>query len=150
MTNNQIKCINHVKPFFSIIMPVYNGERFLEQAMKSILWQTFTNLELIVVDDRSTDATSQIVKKFSIDDQRIRYIRYSEHKGVSIARNTGLDVAQGQYVGFCDADDYWEIDALQKVYDSLIERQVDMVVFGFYEDYYDDAWQLVAREKKFR
>jgi glycosyltransferase involved in cell wall biosynthesis len=63
MTNNQIKRINHVAPFFSLIMPVYNGQKFLQQALESVLRQTFSDFELIVVDDGSTDASPEIVQE---------------------------------------------------------------------------------------
>ena len=148
MTNKQIKYVNHVKTFFSIIMPVYNGHKFLQQAIDGILKQTFSNFELLVVDDGSTDETAAIVNRFAKQDERVKYFRHSVNSGLSAARNTGVKSAQGKYVGFCDADDYLEADALQIVYSSLRRQEVDLVIFGFYEDYYDDTWQLVATEPK--
>lgn len=148
MTNNQIKRINHVAPFFSLVMPVYNGQKFLQQAMESVLQQTFLDFELLVVDDGSTDETATIVNRFAKQDARIRYFKQPKNRGVSAARNTGLTNARGQFVGFCDADDCLELETLQTVYTSLQRQPAVLVVFGFYEDYYDEAWQLTTRETK--
>ncbi len=148
MTKNQIKCVNHVAPFFSLIMPVHNGQKFLQQAMESVLKQTFSDFELIVVDDGSTDASLEIVQELARQDNRIKYLQQPGKKGVSAARNIGLTSVLGKYVGFCDADDYLEPNLLQSVYMNLIRQQVDLVVFGFYEDYYDDDCKLLAKELK--
>jgi hypothetical protein len=148
MTNNQIKRINHVAPFFSLIMPVYNGQKFLQQALESVLQQTFTDFELLVVDDGSTDASAAIVQGFTKQDARVKYFKQPANRGLSAARNTGLANAQGKYVGFCDADDYLEAEALQTVYKSLQKQTADLVIFGLYEDYYDETWQLTARGTK--
>lgn len=100
--NNRISCIKATSPAVSIIIPAYNHARFLPQAIGSALEQTFQDLEVIVVDDGSTDNTCQAV--LDITDQRLQY-RYQPNRGLAAARNTGLQVANGEYVAFLDADD---------------------------------------------
>ena len=100
------------KPIVSIILPTYNRAHIIEKSIRSVLQQTFTNFELIIVDDGSTDNTEEVVK--SIDDDRIKYIKYPENKGANVARNLGISLAQGVYIGFQDSDDEWYIDKLEK------------------------------------
>ena len=97
----------------SVIVPTYNCARFLESAILSVLHQTVPVLEIIVVDDGSTDHTRQVIT--SISDKRLRYVRI-EHAGVSAARNRGMALAQGEFVAFLDADDLWQ--------PMMIERQL--------------------------
>lgn len=89
-------------PLVSVIIPVYNGSQFLEEALQSVYDQTYSNVEIIVVDDGSTDTSSDIVEGFS----EVRYF-YQENQGVSVARNTGIQKATGAYIAFLDADDIW-------------------------------------------
>ncbi|MDQ7032067.1 MAG: glycosyltransferase family A protein [Desulfonauticus sp.] len=95
----------------SVIIPTYNRAKFLGQAIESVLKQTYTCLELIVVDDGSTDRTWQIVKHFS--DKRIKYF-YQENKGVAWARNWGVKVSRGEFIAFLDSDDFWLPQKLEK------------------------------------
>lgn len=88
----------------SIIVPVYNRERTIETCLKSILSCREKNIEIIVVDDGSTDLSGKIIKNLALKDERIKYI-YQENSGVSVARNKGLDLVQGKWVTFCDSDD---------------------------------------------
>jgi glycosyltransferase involved in cell wall biosynthesis len=92
----------------SVIIPVFNGERFIAEAIRSALAQNYEPVEIIVVDDGSTDATAKVVKIFG---EKIRYI-YQENKGVASARNTGLSASSGQYFAFLDADDLFIKDKL--------------------------------------
>ena len=97
---------------FSVIIPAYNAESFIETAIRSVLLQTVSDFEIVVVDDGSLDRTSEIVR--SLGDGRIRYI-YQENGGVSAARNTGIQNAKGEYVCFLDADDFWRPNHLSAV-----------------------------------
>src|SRR4028118_583671 len=97
-------------PQVSVIIPVYNGVRYIVQAVESALGQTFTNLEIIVVDDGSTDRTQQVLHPYF---DRIRYI-YQENQGVAAARNLGCQLAQGEFLAFLDADDYFLPSKLEK------------------------------------
>lgn len=90
-------------PVVSVIMPVYNSSLYIEEAVQSILNQTFTDFELIIIDDASTDGTTQIIKKFT--DSRIKIIRFDINKGVSKATNVGFEKAKGKYIARMDADD---------------------------------------------
>lgn len=93
-------------PLISIIIPVYNGEKYIEKCVSSLMCQTFSNIEIIVVNDGSTDRTSSIVHDMKSQDARIVVID-KENEGVSIARNTALAIAKGEWIAFSDADDYY-------------------------------------------
>ena len=95
----------------SVIIPTFNREHFVQKAIKSVLEQTYTDFELIIVDDGSTDNVSQAISKFN--DPRLSYI-YKENKGVSSARNHGITISQGKYIAFLDSDDYWIPQKLEK------------------------------------
>lgn len=99
-------------PLVSIVIPTYNRERLLNRAIKSVLNQTYTNFELIVVDDCSTDCTESVVKGFQ--DDRIRYIRHERNQGAPTARNNGIKAANGEYIAFQDSDDVWLSTKLEK------------------------------------
>ena len=92
-------------PLISIIVPCYNVERYVEQCIRSIMGQSYKNIEIITVDDGSPDNSSQILDKLANEDSRIKVI-HKQNAGVSAARNSGLDVATGDYVVFVDGDDY--------------------------------------------
>ena len=89
----------------SIIMPTYNRERLVLRSIQSILDQTYTNWELIIVDDGSTDSTQQVVQ--SVNDQRISYIKNQKNMGAALSRNKGVQLANYNYLAFQDSDDVW-------------------------------------------
>jgi glycosyltransferase involved in cell wall biosynthesis len=91
----------------SVVIPAYNRAQFIEGAIQSVLTQTYTNLEVIVVDDGSTDNTVPILEEYARKDPRIRLIQHSHRKGGQAARNTGIHTAQGQWIAFLDSDDQW-------------------------------------------
>ncbi|MBE9164401.1 glycosyltransferase [Tychonema sp. LEGE 06208] len=95
-------------PLVSVIIPAYNGDRYIAQAVESVLAQTFTNLEIIVVDDGSTDETHQVLQPYL---DKIRYV-YQENRGVAAARNRGIQEAKGEFIAFLDQDDFFEPDKL--------------------------------------
>lgn len=96
----------------SVIMPVYNGEKFLSEAIESVLAQTFSDFELIIINDGSKDNSLNIIKECAKKDSRIKVID-QENKGVSSARNTGINQSEGQFVAFLDCDDVWEKEKLE-------------------------------------
>lgn len=111
----------------SVIVPVYNVEKYLGKCIESILRQTYKNFEMILVDDGSKDSSSVICKKYENLDKRVKYV-YQDNKGLSGARNTGLDVATGDYVFFVDSDDYIEKETFMKcVY--FLEQGYDICSF---------------------
>lgn len=97
-------------PLISGIVPVFNGERYLGETLNSMLAQTHSPLEIIVVDDGSTDGTTDVVAKYG---DKVRYLR-QENSGPAVARNRGLDAAQGEYIAFLDADDLWHPEKLTR------------------------------------
>jgi len=122
----------------SVIVPVHNVEEYISQCLDSIIRQTYKNLEIIVVDDGSTDASSQICREFAIKDLRINLIRQNNF-GVSVARNRGIQLATGQYVTFVDADDWIEEDMYEKMVAELSNVKSDMMMCDSTLIYYDFA-----------
>lgn len=95
------------KPVISIITPAFNAERFIEEAIESVLAQTFTDWEMIIVDDCSEDRTVEIVQQYQRKDDRIKLIKLEKNSGSAVARNTAMDHALGRYLAFLDSDDVW-------------------------------------------
>lgn len=116
----------------SVIMPAFNAEAFISQAIESVLNQTFTDFELLVCDDSSTDSTPAIIKGFSDKDSRVKLISNKYEKGASGARNTCLSVAQGEYIAFLDSDDYWDSRKLR----TQLEWMITHGITFSYSDYY--------------
>lgn len=112
----------------SVIIPIYNSERFLCKCLDSVINQTYKNLEIILIDDGSTDSSSSICMNYAKTHSNITYIR-SSNGGPSKSRNIGLEVSSGEYVTFVDSDDYLELDIYQKVIDSF-KDDIDIVCFG--------------------
>ena len=102
------------KPTVSVIIPTYNRAKLLPRAIKSVLNQTFKDFEVIIVDDGSTDNTEEVINEFQKHDKRIKYIRHEKNKGAAAARNTGIKIAQGEYIAFQDSDDEWLPEKLEK------------------------------------
>lgn len=115
----------------SVIVPVYMVERFLSQCIDSILQQTFPDFELILVDDGSPDNCGMICDQYARKDHRIRVI-HKENGGVSVARNVALEVASGTYVTFCDSDDYYQPDWLEKLVKAAQTHHADLVVGNYF------------------
>lgn len=97
----------------SIIMPSYNTEKFISETVESVLNQTYSQWELIIVDDCSTDNTDEVVKKY-LDDERIYYLKNDKNSGAAVSRNRALREAKGKWIAFLDSDDLWESDKLEK------------------------------------
>lgn len=113
----------------SIIVPVYNVEKYLNECIKSIINQTYTNLEIILVDDGSKDNSGQLCEKWKSTDQRIQVI-HKKNAGLGFARNSGLDIATGDYVMYIDSDDYISKDMVQKLLDIAEITESDTVFCG--------------------
>jgi len=119
---------------FSIIIPVYNGEKYIKRCLDSLKNQTYKNIEIIVIDDGSTDNTKKIIAKVAIDDSRIKYY-YKENNGVSAARNFGIEKASGDYITFVDADDYISEDYCEYAHKTLVDNNLDVIVMNYYYTY---------------
>lgn len=115
----------------SVIVPVYNVEQYLEECVKSILNQTYTNFEIILVDDGSTDQSGKICDELKKNDSRISVI-HKENGGLSDARNKGLEIVKGGYVVFLDSDDYWnDNNFLKSAIEIIRKSEPDIIVFGY-------------------
>ena len=118
----------------SIIVPVYNSEKYLKQCIESILKQTYTNWELILVNDGSIDSSPIICDEYSTKDKRIRVI-HKNNEGVSKARNTGLDASKGEFITFADSDDYLEYNTFQTYINEIELNNSDIVKIGYTKEY---------------
>lgn len=118
------------KCFFSIIVPVYNVENYLDECIQSVLCQTFTEFELILINDGSTDSSGSICDSYK-NDQRVRII-HKNNRGLSHTRNVGINSAVGQYLIFLDSDDFWNKEYfLEELYQEIIDNPPDVIVFNY-------------------
>lgn len=115
----------------SIIMPLYNAAKYLEESLKCIKQQIFTDYELICVNDASTDATPEILERFAQGDHRIRIYSNPERLGAACSRNKGMDMAYGKYLIFLDGDDLFDESMLEKAYDTIEKNTADIVMFDY-------------------
>lgn len=114
----------------SIIMPAYNCEKFIEEAINSVIGQTYKLWELIIIDDGSSDDTVRKVEKLSINNDRIRFYKNEENLGVSATRNKGISLANGSWIAFLDSDDIWEPTKLEKQITCAQETAAEFVFTG--------------------
>lgn len=117
-----------MQPAVSVIIPLYNTEAYVEEALRSVMGQTLRRTEIIVVDDGSNDGSAAVVEALAAEDPRIRLIRQA-NAGQAAARNTALDVARGAYVYFMDSDDWIEPDTLAACYEKCRSEELDFVFF---------------------
>lgn len=122
--------ISILKNKVSVIMPVYNGENFIERSILSVLGQSYLNIELIIVDDGSTDRTRSICEKIIENDSRVILISKT-NQGVSRARNVGIERASGDYITFIDADDYLDTGSIEYMVNTARAKEVDVVRVGW-------------------
>lgn len=127
----------------SVIIPVYNAEKYLRTALDSVVCQTLKNIEIICVDDGSTDNSFAILQEYAERDHRFVLLQ-QEHQYAGIARNYGMSVAKGEYLSFLDADDYFKPDMLEKAYQCAKKEVADVVVFGMsvFKDDYENSFPV--------
>lgn len=118
-----------MKELISVIVPVYNVEKYLEKCLNSIMYQTYSNLEILLIDDGSTDQSGRICNKYAKKDKRIKVI-HKANTGLADSRNVGLKMATGQLVGFVDSDDYIEFNMFEMLYHILQKYNADIAVCG--------------------
>ncbi len=128
----------------SVIIPVYNTEKELPKCLKSICDQTYKDLEIICIDDGSTDGSSQVLDEFSMKDNRIKVV-HQKNGGESNARNTGLKMASGEYIAFCDCDDWIDTDMYEILARELNCENIDMVGGSWYKE--TDAYSQEIRNQ---
>lgn len=117
------------KPLISIIVPIYNIKEYLPRCVRSIIAQTYKNLEILLIDDGSTDGTGELCEELAKEDDRIR-VFHKENGGSSSARNLGIDRAQGEYLGFVDSDDYIDSHMYEHLYEAIEKYNVTVAQVG--------------------
>lgn len=120
------------QPKVSVIIPVYNVEEYLPKCLDSVINQTLKDIEIICINDGSTDNSLGILNEYASKDNRIKIID-QENQGVSSARNKGIAIARGEYLAFLDGDDFFDTTLLEKVYKEIIKKNTDILIFGTYE-----------------
>ena len=130
MNDNKIKNGERgSKPLISVVIPVYNVEKYLEQCLVSVVFNSYKNLEIIVVDDGSSDNSAAIYNKYAALDKRIKII-VQKNAGVSAARNVGIETASGKYIHFVDSDDYIDLNFYEELVGDALQYDADIVACG--------------------
>ena len=124
-----------MQPKVSVIIPVYNCEAFLPQCIESLQAQTMQEIEMIFVCDASPDDSLSILRRYEQEDSRIRVIAFEQNRGVSAARNAGIEASSGEYVIFCDSDDWVEPQMYQRLYDMAQAHDADIAFCRVFKDY---------------
>ena len=114
----------------SVVIPTFNVEKYIAECLDSVVNQTFEDIEIICIDDKSTDNTPEILKEYSLKDSRISLYELEEHKPIGFVRNYSLTLAKGKYFYFLDSDDYLELDAFEKLYNLAEEKSLDILMFN--------------------
>jgi succinoglycan biosynthesis protein ExoO len=141
-------------PKASVIIPVHNAERFLETAIRSVLHQSFQDFEIIVVDDASTDRSSEIINSFR--DPRIRCVRNSSCQGSSLSRNRGISISQGEWIVLLDADDAWHPERLTRLMEAAAEAPSSFIATESWICFSDPdtaellPWRTFAEDRKLK
>lgn len=130
------------KPVFSIIIPVYNAEKYIRKSIESVIKQGFGDWQLLLIDDCSTDQSLVICREYEKKDDRIKVLPLKSNQGASQARNKGIEAADGVYITFMDSDDYIETNVLTNVYYVLELHPAKLTVIGAIEEYYDSKGVL--------
>lgn len=130
----------------SIVVPVYNTEKYLDQCIQSVLAQTYTNWELLLIDDGSTDSSGAICDKYAAEDNRIR-VYHKENGGVSAARNTGIDNTYGEWITFLDSDDWFETSSLEILYNETKKNDNIDICWGAFRivDFKNNESQVIKK-----
>ena len=115
----------------SIIVPVYNSEKFIEDTINTVKQQTYKNWELILVNDCSTDKSKEIIEEYIKKDEKMKLINLEKNSGAAIARNTGIEKAKGRYIAFLDADDLWNKEKLEKQIKFMKDNDYKFTFTGY-------------------
>ncbi|MEN9326914.1 MAG: hypothetical protein RI943_1347 [Bacteroidota bacterium] len=129
-------------PFFTVIIPLYNKEKYIENAIKSVLDQTFTDFEILIIDDFSSDKSAAIASKF--ESEKVQLIYHEKNCGLSATRNTGIKKANSNYITFLDADDLWKPTFLESNF-QLIQNFPEARIFG---TNYEEVWDTVIKNPR--
>lgn len=125
--------LENEEPLVSIVLPIYNAEKFIEKCVCSLLGQTYRNFEVIAIDDGSVDESVVILKKILDNTSLLPNFKLisQENRGVASARNLGISLAEGQFIGFLDSDDYYDADFIERAVESLLRHNSDVCITGF-------------------
>ncbi len=138
-----------MKDLVSVVIPVYNVENYLEECIQSVLNQTYTNLDIVLVNDGSTDASAEICDRFAEIDDRAR-VFHTENRGAALAKNVGVTQALGEYVLFVDSDDIAEKRMVETLYRQVEETGADIVIGNYFlYDENDGQYKLYVLERDF-
>ena len=132
------------QPLISIIVPVYNVEKYLKQCVESILLQTMENIEIILIDDGSPDNCPAVCDEYAEKDKRVKVI-HRQNGGYGKACNTGIGSAEGEYLGFVEPDDYIETDMYEKLYNLAVGHDADIVKSSFFENYDTPSYKKIKK-----
>lgn len=146
MDKNKTNNLNpQIRPYVSVIVPVFNCEKYLPKCLRTLQNQTLKNYEVIIVDDGSTDTSKEICTKFQENDPRF-HLYQQKHQFAGAARNLGISHAKGEYLLFLDSDDFFSTELLKKSYDSAKESEADVCVFGV--NLYNDQTSEIQQTKE--
>ena len=139
-----------MKKLVSIITPMYNAEKYIEETIKSVLSQTYKNFEMIIVDDMSTDNSKEIIKKYRRLDKRIKYIKNNKNEGAGVSRNVAIKKSKGEYIAFLDSDDLWRENKLQNQIEFMEKNNLVMSHGNYYFIYENrkEKSKIVKTSKK--
>ncbi len=141
--HHQIKA--DARPLVSVIVPCYNVEKYLPECLDSLIYQTYTNIEILIIDDGSRDDTSAVAKDYADKYECVHYY-YKDNGGLSSARNMGIEYASGDYLAFVDSDDWVDEDYIEKLYKAMTDNYADIAACGYVEE--GDASGRVSFERK--
>jgi glycosyltransferase involved in cell wall biosynthesis len=133
--------------FFTVVIPLYNKENFIQKTLKSVLNQSFSDFEVLIIEDCSTDNSKS--KVLEIQSKKIKLLQHTENKGLSASRNTGIRQAKSEYIAFLDADDVWKTDYLETIF-SLITKFPEACLFATnYEEIYPNSIKVINNQELF-
>ena len=135
-----------MNPKISIIVPCYNVEQYLDRCMETLVGQTLQDIEIILVDDKSPDNVPMMCDEWARKDERIKVIHKTVNEGLGYARNTGLEIAKGEYIAFFDSDDWVEQDMFERLYEECVSKKLDVIYSEFNVDEYP-GYRIVLRDK---
>ncbi len=134
-------------PLISVLIPVFNTEQYLCQCLESVVRQTYTNIEIILIDDGSTDNSGSICDSYAKQDARIRVI-HTGNRGIATARNHGLELAKGSYIVFLDSDDWMELHSIETLLSKAVQTGADIVVTGCFTEFKGKSLPSGHREEQ--
>lgn len=135
-----------MNPKVSIIVPIYNSEKYMSKCIESILNQTLSEIEIILVNDGSTDNSGKIIENYAKKDNRIKVI-HQQNSGPSVARNKGMSIAKGKYIGFVDSDDYIESNMYEELYNNANNKSIEVAMCSYNEKYLYNDIEYVIKPK---